>query len=77
MLQNGALDLADFRGDALTDPATHELAQRVSLQATATPIPTRSRRSAWSCGCSNGAEFAWSCETMLANPARPLTLDST
>src|SRR5258707_6674213 len=32
VLQAGALDLADFRGHALADPATQELAHRVSLQ---------------------------------------------
>ena len=72
VLQNGTLDLADFRGAALADPATHALAARVTPATTATPIPTRSRRSAWSCG-SRTARRIVACETMLAHPARPLT----
>ena len=47
VLQNGKLDLADFRGAALADPATHALARRVTTDAaTAIPTPTRSPRNA-------------------------------
>ena len=39
VLQNGAIDLADFRGDALTDPETHALAARVTTRDDGNPDP--------------------------------------
>jgi aconitate decarboxylase len=75
VLQNGALDLADFRGDALGDPATHELAQCVSLESDGNTDPNALAPQRLVVRLRNGTEFAWSCENMLANPARPLTTD--
>jgi 2-methylcitrate dehydratase PrpD len=75
VLQNGALDLADFRGQALTDPATQELARRVTAQTDGNPDPNALVPQRVVVRLRSGTEFAWSCETMLANPARPLTTD--
>ena len=73
-LQHGALDLADFRGEALADPETHALAARVETRddgnadpnalAPQTVVVHLARRHARS---------TWRGETMLAHPARPLT----
>lgn len=73
VLQNGALDLADYREAALSDPATQELAQCVIVQADGNPDPNALVPQRVAVRLRDGAEFAWSCETMLANPARPLT----
>ncbi len=73
VLKNGALDLADFRGDALTDPQTHELAARVEIRCNANPDPNALAPQSLVVNLQNGRELTWSCETMLANPARPLT----
>jgi 2-methylcitrate dehydratase PrpD len=75
VLQNGALDLADFRGHALADLATLELARRISLKSDGNPDPNALAPQRLVVRLRNGAELAWSCETMLANPARPLTTD--
>ena len=39
VLQHGRLDLADFRGDALSDPVTHALAARVETRSDDNPDP--------------------------------------
>ncbi len=75
VLQNGALDLADFRGAALSDPATQALAERVTVQADDNTAPNALAPQRVVVRLRSGAEFAWSCETMLANPARPLTIE--
>lgn len=73
VLQNGTLDLADYRGAALSDPATQELAQRVVVQTDGNPDPNALVPQRVVVRLRDGTEFAWSCKTMLANPARPLT----
>ncbi len=73
VLLNGKLDLADFRGAALADPATHELARRVTLTSDGNPDPNALSPQRVTVRLTNGTEHRWSCETMLANPARPLT----
>lgn len=75
VLENGAIDLADFRGEALTKPATQELARRVSLKDNGNPDPNALAPQRLVVRLHNGTEFHWSCETMLAHPARPLTTD--
>ncbi len=72
VLQHGALDLSHFRGDSLSDRATFRLAEAVALfednmdpnalAPQTVEIHVRGER-----------HFKWSCETMLGNPARPLT----
>jgi aconitate decarboxylase len=73
VLENGTIDLADFRGDALTTPATYELARRVSLKDNGNPDPNALAPQSLVVRLHNGAEFHWSCETMFANPARPFS----
>ena len=75
VLQAGALDLADFRGAALADPATQELARRVVLKNDGNADPNALAPQRLVVRLQSGAELAWSCETMLANPARPLATD--
>ena len=72
-LLHGKLDLADFRGDALADRATHDLAARVSLTNDGNPDPNALAPQRVIVRLHDGTEHRWSCETMLANPARPLT----
>jgi len=75
VLQNGALDLADFRGHALADRETQELARRVVLKNDGNADPNALAPQRLVVRLQSGAELAWSCETMLANPARPLATD--
>ena len=75
VLQNGALDLADFRGATLLDPATQALAERVAVTVDGNTDPNALVPQRVVVRLKNGIEFDWSCETMLANPARPLTLE--
>jgi 2-methylcitrate dehydratase PrpD len=73
VLLNGKLDLADFRGAALADLATHELTRCVSLTSDGNPDPNALAPQRVTVRLTDGTEHHWSCETMLANPARPLT----
>src|SRR6185369_11043367 len=73
VLLNGELDLADFRGAALADPAAHELARRVTLTSDGNPDPNALAQQSVTVRLTDGTEHHWSCETMLAHPARPLT----
>ncbi len=75
VLQNGVVDLSDFRGDALADPTTMELARRVSLKDNGNPDPNALAPQRLVVRLHDGTELHWSCETMLANPARPLTTE--
>jgi 2-methylcitrate dehydratase PrpD len=73
VLLKGKLDLADFRDDALGDPATHALARRVTLRSDGTSDPNALAPQRVVVRLEDGTEHLWSCETMLASPARPLT----
>lgn len=73
VLKNGAIDLSDFRGDALTDPETHELAKRVTTRDDGNPDPNALAPQKVTVHLKNGSTLSWRCETMLAHPARPLT----
>ena len=73
VLQKGSLDLADFRGAALTDPETHALAVRVTTRDDGNPDPNALAPQRVTVHLKNGTALSWRCETMLANPARPLT----
>jgi len=75
VLKNGAIDLVDFRGDALTDPETHALAARVETRDDGNPDPNALAPQGVVVHLKNGASLPWRCETMLAHPARPLTRD--
>lgn len=73
VLLNGKLDLSDFRGEALADPATHALAQRVTMTNDGNPDPNALAPQSVTVRLKDGTEHRWSCETMLAHPTRPLT----
>jgi 2-methylcitrate dehydratase PrpD len=73
VLQKGSIDLADFRGDALADTVTHELAARVTMCDDGNPDPNALAPQAVVVHLKNGTTLSWHCETMLAHPARPLT----
>jgi 2-methylcitrate dehydratase PrpD len=73
VLINRKIDLADYRGDALMDRATLDLARRVSVTTDGNPDPNVLVPQGVTVRLRGGAEFSWACETMLANPARPLT----
>lgn len=75
VLQKGAVDLADYRGEALSDPVTHELAARVETRDDGNPDPNALAPQTVTVRLKNGTDFSWRCETMLAHPARPLTHD--
>jgi len=75
VLQNGRLDLADFRGEALRDPITHALASRVQTLSDGNADPNALAPQRLAVHLKDGRELEWRCETMLANPARPLTRD--
>ncbi len=75
VLQKGSLDLADFRGDALCDPETLARAARVATRDDGNPDPNALAPQRVTVHLKNGAALSWRCETMLANPARPLTPD--
>lgn len=73
VLQHGKLDLADFRGEALSDPTTHALAARVETRSDGNADPNAMAPQSVTVHLRNGTELRWHCATMLANPARPLT----
>lgn len=73
VLQKGAVDLADYRGETLADPVTHELAARVQTRDDGNPDPNALAPQAVTVRLKNGTDLSWHCETMLAHPARPLT----
>jgi 2-methylcitrate dehydratase PrpD len=73
VVQNGVIDLTDFRGDALADPDTHALAARVHTLDDGNPDPNALAPQRVSVTLKDGRALSWRCETMLANPARPLT----
>lgn len=73
VLLNGGLDLSDFRGEVLADPATLALAQRVVTRDDGNPDPNALAPQAVTIRLTDGRVLSWRCETMLAHPARPLT----
>ena len=75
VLQQGALDLSDYRGAALTDPATHALATRVRVEADDNPDPNALVPQHVSVRLTDGTRHDWHCTAMLAAATRPLTRD--
>lgn len=73
VLLTGRVDLSDFRGDVLTDAATHALAARVVTRADDNPDPNALAPQTVIVRLRDGTEYRWTQATMLANPARPLT----
>lgn len=72
-LLTGTVDIEHCRGDALTDKATHELALRIVTEANGNPDPNALAPQRVEVTLRTGETLRWTCETMLANPVRPLT----
>ena len=75
LLLTGGLDLSDYRGDALSDPATLALAGRVRVVASGVTDPNALGPQHLVVTLHDGTRLEWSCDTMLAHPTRPLTRD--
>jgi len=72
VLQHGSLDLAHFRGQALADPKTHALAERVRVQVDGPVGGTALAPQRVAVRLNSGAEYEWGCETLPGCPMRPL-----
>ncbi len=73
-LLHGLVDIGHCRGDALTDPATHELARRIATEMDGNPDPNALAPQRVAVELRRlGETLRWASDTMLANPARPLT----
>ncbi len=72
-LLHGTVDIADCRGEALDDAATHDLARRIETVVDANPDPNALAPQRVEMVLKDGTALHWTCEAMLANPARPLT----
>ncbi|MGE0422389.1 MAG: MmgE/PrpD family protein [Reyranellaceae bacterium] len=70
---NGTIDLADFRGAALADQATHALAARVRTRSDGNADPNALAPQSLTVHLADGRALEWSCRTMLAHPSRPLS----
>ncbi len=74
-LRRGGVEIDHCRGDALNDPVTHELASRIVTEACANPDPNALAPQRIEIDLRDGTTLYWGCETMLGNPAQPLTRD--
>jgi aconitate decarboxylase len=72
-LLTGTVDIDHCRGEALTDKATHELALRIVTEMNGNPDPNALAPQRVDVTLRSGDTLRWTCDTMLANPARPLT----
>jgi 2-methylcitrate dehydratase PrpD len=72
-LRHGDVAIAHCRGEALTDPATHELARLITTEMDANPDPNALAPQRVEIVLRTGKTLQWACDAMLANPARPLT----
>ncbi len=72
VLQHGRLDLSHFRGEALRDPVTHELARLVQVAADDNPDPNALVPQRVEVRLRDGGTLDWSCDQMLASESRPL-----
>jgi 2-methylcitrate dehydratase PrpD len=73
VLLHGKIDLAHYRGAELTDPATHEMAKRITMQSDNNPDPNALVPQEVVITLKDGTVLRWHCNIMLANPARRLT----
>ncbi|MGI4952779.1 MAG: MmgE/PrpD family protein [Janthinobacterium lividum] len=73
VLIHGEIDLAHYRGAALTDPMTYQLAQRVRMVADDNPDPNALLPVHTAITLKDGRVLRWTCTAMLASPGRRLT----
>jgi aconitate decarboxylase len=71
-LLTGTVGIEHCRGEALTDPATHQLALRIATEMDGNPDPNALAPQRVEVELRTGERLRWACDTMLANPARPL-----
>ncbi len=72
VLQHGALDPVHFRGDALADPVTHGLSQKVRMEIDSNPDPNAFGPQLITVTLRDGTALRHAIDTMLASPVRPL-----
>jgi 2-methylcitrate dehydratase PrpD len=75
VLQHGRVTLADYRGEALTDPVTHELARLFEMEMDANPDENAMVPHELVVRMKDGSEHPWRCEAILASPERRLSRD--
>jgi 2-methylcitrate dehydratase PrpD len=75
VLQHGRIDLSHYRGAALTDARTHELAKLFTMEMDGNPDENALTPHELVVRMKDGAEHRWRCEAMLASPSRRLTRD--
>jgi 2-methylcitrate dehydratase PrpD len=73
VLLHGEIDLAHFRGDELTDSATHALAKCIAVTADGNPDPNAFVPQEVVVTLKDGTMLRWHCVAMLASPTRRLT----
>ena len=73
VLQHGEIDLAHYRGDALTDPETHRLAQRIVMLSDDSTDPNALLPVDVTIALTTGQALHWHCDAMLASPTRRLS----
>jgi aconitate decarboxylase len=75
VLLHGNIDLAHYRGAELTDPATHELAKRITVISDGNRDPNALVPQEIVITLKDATVLRWHCSAMLADPARRLSRD--
>jgi 2-methylcitrate dehydratase PrpD len=73
VLLHGEIDLAHYRGEHLTDPETHRVAQRVKMLSDGGNDPNALVPVSTTIRLKGGETLSWNCTDMLASPTRRLT----
>jgi 2-methylcitrate dehydratase PrpD len=73
VLLHGEIDLAHYRGSALTDAATHALASRIRMLSDGSADPNALLPVDVTIRLTDGTTLPWHCTAMLASPTRRLT----
>jgi 2-methylcitrate dehydratase PrpD len=72
-LLHGSVDIGHCRGNALLDRATHDIARSIVTHSDDNPDPNAMAPQRVELVLRTGKTLRWSCDVMLANPARKLT----
>jgi 2-methylcitrate dehydratase PrpD len=75
ILQHGRIDLSHYRGDELTDAATHALAGKIVMETDGSTDPNALVPQRVVIRLVDGTEHEWRSETLLASPARRFSRD--
>lgn len=76
LLQHGRVELSQFRGAALSDPATYAIARRVTVTRVEDPNPNALLPQVMEVRLRDGRVLTHRVEAMLASPARPLSREA-